>query len=400
MPPKQKMKAELKQQVEELTQKLKEAEERIDGDVEAKRDEALERAEEAEWQTLNVQRELDLVKQELEEARKSHDHEVQDKSKEAETDLATSKDHANQLKLELDDANDRIDQLEWRLEQREYKIELRVAKAKDRAQEDHRKELEARDELITLLKEKLQRLSPAEVRPSVLGSGCTTTSDKENKKNAVGEKKASDSTSTASGRTVRVNLPPLPTFSGDESKGDEDSFDRWIRKLEKYAELEQWSDREKLLQLELRLKGRAEQVFNVLPKESVCDFSTAVDSLRKRLAPVRREALLSAQLIKRKQKHTESVDQYAQDFETLFDRSYGRRSGMDQESKDLLKWDLFILGLAMKWQEKVLLSAKDFGDCLHQARAAEEQERQLKEIHHTRSAEHSKSLELSTKETP
>ena len=54
---------------------------------------------------------------------------------------------------------------------------------------------------------------------------------------------------------------------------------------------------------------------------------------------------------------------------------------MDQESKDLLKRDLFVLGLALKWQEKVLPSSKDFGDCLHQARAAEEQERQLNEIH-------------------
>ena len=302
------------------------------------------------------------------------------------------------LELDLDDANDRIDQLEWRLEQREHDSELRVAKAQDRAQEDHRKELAARDELITLLKEKLQRPLSAEVRPSDSGSGCSPTSDKEKKekkKAIIVEKKESDS--STSGRTARVSLPPLPTFAGDESKDDEDSFDRWIRKLEKYAELEQWTDREKLLHLELRLKGRAEQVFSVLPKESVCDFSTAVSSLRKRLAPVRREALLSAQLIKRKQRPTESVDQYAQDFETLFDRSYGRRSGMDQESKDLLKRDLFVLGLALKWQEKVLSSAKDFGDCLHQARAAEEQERQLKEIHQSRSTEVSRSLESTAK---
>ena len=73
---------------------------------------------------------------------------------------------------------------------------------------------------------------------------------------------------------------------------------------------------------------------------------------------------MSAQLIKRKQKAAERVDRYAQ--------SYGRMSGMDQESKDLLKRDLFVLGLLMKWQEKVLPSAKDLGDCVHQARAAEE----------------------------
>ena len=62
----------------------------------------------------------------------------------------------------------------------------------------------------------------------------------------------------------------------------------------------------------------------VLPKESKGSFNTAVDSLKKRLAPARRDALLSAQLMKRKQLPSESVDRYAQEFETLFDRSYSR----------------------------------------------------------------------------
>lgn len=49
--------------------------------------------------------------------------------------------------------------------------------------------------------------------------------------------------------------------------------------------------------------------------------------------------------MKQKQKPTKTVDQYAQDFGTMFDHSYGRRAGMDQESEDLLKMDLFVLGL-------------------------------------------------------
>ena len=65
--------------------------------------------------------------------------------------------------------------------------------------------------------------------------------------------------------------------------------------LDMHINLKQWSDREKQLQLKLRLKG---QVFNVLTKELVCDFSTTVDSLRKQVAPIHREALLSAQLFK------------------------------------------------------------------------------------------------------
>ena len=72
----------------------------------------------------------------------------------------------------------------------------------------------------------------------------------------------------------------------------------WVRKLQKYAELESWSEIEKLVQLELRLKGRAKHLFKVLPKESKSSFSSAVESLKKRLALARRDALLSAQLMK------------------------------------------------------------------------------------------------------
>ena len=60
---------------------------------------------------------------------------------------------------------------------------------------------------------------------------------------------------------------------------------------------------------------------------------------------------------------------------------HGLRPGMDQESKELLKRDLFVQGLLLKWQEKVLPSAKTFNDALYQARTAEEQERQLSEMH-------------------
>ena len=55
---------------------------------------------------------------------------------------------------------------------------------------------------------------------------------------------------------------------------------------------------------------------------------------------------------------------------------------MDQASKDMLKRDLFVQGLLWKWQEKVLpSSANTFGDALYQARVAEEQEKQLSDLH-------------------
>ena len=50
------------------------------------------------------------------------------------------------------------------------------------------------------------------------------------------------------------------------------------------------------------------------------------------------KALLSAQLMCRKQRN-DSVDSYVQDFEDLFNKSYGQRGGMDLESIALLYQD-------------------------------------------------------------
>ena len=54
---------------------------------------------------------------------------------------------------------------------------------------------------------------------------------------------------------------------------------------------------------------------------------------------------------------------------------------LDQKSKELLKRDLFLQGLLLNWQEKVLPSANSSNDALSQARTTDEQERQLSEMH-------------------
>ena len=330
MPPKQSTKVELKQQVDELTARLREAEQRLEVDVEAERDEAQERADEAERHLFELQQEVPGLNRQLEELRVERDHVVAERDSVSgqlegvETDLVTEKDRVRQLEQQVEDARDEVDRLQWKLESFQTEVELQVARAREQAQVDHLKELETRDELVTLLKEKVQQLKRSkEVVELSSGSGCAPNT--------------AEKVLESGGRVGHITLPSLTTFSREESRDDEETFDRWVRRLERHAELERWSDREKLLQLELRLKGRAERLFEVLSKESKSSFQAAVDGLRKQLAPVRREALVSAQLMKRKQKATETVDQYAQDFETLFDRSYGRREGMDQESKDLLK---------------------------------------------------------------
>ena len=127
--------------------------------------------------------------------------------------------------------------------------------------------------------------------------------------------------------------------------------------------------------------GKAERVYEVLPGESKSSYAKATKALGDRLKPAGRKALSSAQLLRRKQRSGETVDAFVQEFEDLFEKSYGHESGIDPEFKKTLKRDLFVQGLILKWQEKVLPTAKSSTGALYQARTAEEQERQLAKIH-------------------
>ena len=75
------------------------------------------------------------------------------------------------------------------------------------------------------------------------------------------------------------------------------------------------------------------------------------------------------------------MDDYVREFEQLFESSYGHRTDVDMTFKEILKRDIFVQGLLLKWQEKVLPSAVSFADALYQARAAEKQEKQLGAMH-------------------
>ena len=221
--------------------------------------------------------------------------------------------------------------------------ELEVLKAKESVraemQKAHSQELRVRDDLIQLLKAKVASL---EVGVSVVKAVAVDPVKAKVDDRLVDT--AVEKEVVATGATRKVTLPTLPRFGGE--KLEDGAFERWTKKLLRHAELEKWTEREKLLQLELHLSGRAEQLYEVLPVEEKASFAKVVEALGRRLQPVKSEALLSAQLMRRKQRPSESVDEYAHDFEALFEKSYGRRVGMDEPSKVMLKRDLFVQSTA------------------------------------------------------
>ena len=392
MPPKTKTKGQLRDELEQIKSELAEAKAKLEEEVAEAVAAAEERARESDKK----------LRKELQTARRERD-ETKRELTEATEELATAQDKIGELELkleeektapldettpssevgsiivrELEDARDEaleaLDRTQWEMEKLKGKHEHQVLLMKESLREElekkYERDIRTRDELIELLRVKKgtkQRETPSS---EVGGAGAQSSGGGSPEPEGPGE----------SQRGNRLKLPTLPKFTG-EDRDDVDSLRRWLAKLDKHAELQRWTDREKLVQFELHLAGRAERVYEVLPSTSKVSFKAATEALQKRLNPVEREALVSAQLMRRKQQPAESVDEFAQDLEKLFDRSYGRRTGMDEGSKEMLKRDFFVQGLLLKWQEKVLPSAKSFSDALHQARAAEQQEKQLTKMH-------------------
>ena len=350
-------KAQVKQRVEELKRRLTESERRLE-EAQGARDELEESDDHLKEELALTQEKLDEAQQTLSDAREELAA-VKERLTEGGTKGDLSRDGDPEVEVResrdrLEEAIDLADPREWELDQLRSRMELEILKSKEEVRqvqrETHIKELKVRDDLIAMMKAKLKKVEGICPKPkipkhkddlrSISGGGCATlpsvTKGASSKPKGIGEEDSSDVGDKASAAKPKVmkdvsskpkvtseetgvrdkapepkrkvSLPALPQFSGDKPEGGE--YKRWTKRFLRPAELENWTEREKLLQLELRLQGRAEELYEVLPVEDKSSFEKAVEALGRRLRPVKSEALVSAVLMRRKQKPTETVEEY------------------------------------------------------------------------------------------
>ena len=91
----------------------------------------------------------------------------------------------------------------------------------------------------------------------------------------------------------------MTEFGGKDTE-DEEGFLRWQHKLERVAWLYKWSDGEKLVKFELLLTGRAKKLYELLSAGDHGSFNSATEALQKHLTSAGKEALRSAQLMRRR----------------------------------------------------------------------------------------------------
>ena len=284
-------KSQLRQRVEDLKSKLQEAERRAEA-VEVDPEEL-----QAAKRERDVARKAERkIKGELEAAMVQVgdlDRELAEATAELSTALdriaaleeghATARDEGHEVRKSEDCKTSWMrhvtDRKQWEVDQLQRDLELEMMRAKESVRGElhaaHALELQTRDDLVQLLKTRVAELEKQLQRSgqgtTVSQGGSEVRGGGSSKPPGTGDEHSTSSTQGSEGvnpelPTRKLTLPPLPKFTGD--KADEDAFERWTRRLSRHAELEKWTDREKLLQLEIHLAGRAEQIYEVLTSES------------------------------------------------------------------------------------------------------------------------------------
>ena len=133
------------------------------------------------------------------------------------------------------------------------------------------------------------------------------------------------------------------TFDGTTSWHD------YITQFELVAEMNQWSDESKALELATSLRSQAQSVLSDLSYSQRRDYYILVKSLEERFEPENQAELYRAQLKTRTRKKNEALTEYAQEVKKLVRKAYPKATA---DLRDKLTCDAFIDSLydnEMEW---------------------------------------------------
>ena len=156
---------------------------------------------------------------------------------------------------------------------------------------------------------------------------------------------------TAHAQAVAMqNLPALSPFTGEDPRGDDDNFEKWLELLEERGRLAQWSKEQHLCQLRAHLTKTAQQIFRMLTEEERKSYDLAVKALKKRFRPIDIEELRGLEF-HQKMQDSETIEQLGIDLQSLARKAFPELRG-GKEFDRLLK-GRFFQALLPKWQRKL-----------------------------------------------
>ena len=116
-------------------------------------------------------------------------------------------------------------------------------------------------------------------------------------------------------------LPPISRFTGEES-AEMETFSDWLEQFEAVAQLAGWTEHAKLVNLTTHLRGTAYSFYRSCAGEQRSNYGLLVEQICKRFTPVQLTAIQSQLFHDCRQSANETVDEFAQELNKLFHKTY------------------------------------------------------------------------------
>ena len=175
-------------------------------------------------------------------------------------------------------------------------------------------------------------------------------------------------------------VPPVSKYSGN---ADSESFEEWLEQFELVASVCNWEGRAKLANLVTRLQGQAYSFYRTCSTQQRTSYNSLKNALAKHFKPVRIQSVQSGLFHERRQKLQETVEDYAQDLNRLYQRAYPQSERGSEEAERMGQTVLvyqFAAGLKPEIRVKVAGTEGSFEQLLMRARFEEAKLRDLQPI--------------------
>jgi len=127
-----------------------------------------------------------------------------------------------------------------------------------------------------------------------------------------------------------VRVPPVSKYDGN---AEVEPFEEWLEQFELVACVCHWEGRTKLANLVTQLQGQTYSFYHTCPIQQRSSYEALTVALTERFKPIRIKSVQSRLFCERKQGSTESIENYAQDLNRLYQRTYphSERGSADAE---------------------------------------------------------------------
>ena len=177
---------------------------------------------------------------------------------------------------------------------------------------------------------------------------------------------------------VSFQVPPVTKYDGNS---EAEPFEEWLEQFELVASVCHWEGRAKLANLVTRLQGQAYAFYRTCPSHQRASYESLTAALTERFKPVRIKSVQSGLFHERKQQPKESVEDYAQELNRLYQRAYpySERGSVEAEKlgQTVLTYQ-FVAGLKPEIRLKVAGNEGTFEQLLMKARLEEAKLRDLR----------------------